>query len=120
MDKGIKKAVSSQMAPRLASNFTYRTLERIRQEEARREARREKRQFALMLVCVFLMLLKLRGRFGWASRNIFRGCRTSSTCLPDGYDRRRFCAAGCSLLATVGDIQLLAAEEIQAFIEVIR
>lgn len=56
MDKGIKKAVSSQMAPRLASNFTYRTLERIRQETARREACREKRQFTLMLICVFLML----------------------------------------------------------------
>ena len=56
MDKGIKEAMSRQTTPRLASNFTYRTLERIRQEEARREARREKRQFALMLVCVFLIL----------------------------------------------------------------
>ena len=95
MDKGIKEAMSRQTTPRLASNFTYRTLERIRQEEARRED-------------------------DGTLRNIFRGCRASSTFLPGGYDRRRFCAAGCSLLATVGDIQLLAAEEIQAFIEVIR
>ena len=71
MDKGIKKAVSSQMAPRLASNFTYRTLERIRQEAARREACREKRQFTLMLICVFLMLGSCIGVMIWRYEILF-------------------------------------------------
>lgn len=56
MDKGVKKAFTSQTRPRLASNFTYRTMERIRLETARKEARRERRSFVWMLVCAFVML----------------------------------------------------------------
>ena len=56
MDKGVKKAFTSQTKPRLASNFTYRAMERIRLETARKEARRERRSFVWMLVCAFVML----------------------------------------------------------------
>lgn len=56
LDQALRKVAQQQPAPRLSSNFTYRTLERIRMEAARKEARREKRLFVLMLLTVCLMI----------------------------------------------------------------
>lgn len=41
-DKGLRKALDGQAPSRLSSNFTYRTMERIRLETEQREARNER------------------------------------------------------------------------------
>ena len=110
MDKGVKKAFTSQTRPHLASNFTYRTMERIRLETARKEARRERRSFVWILVCAFVMLGSCLGIMIEAC-----GIRNSNHSV-----RRRLLPAYHSLPAFVGSVQLLAEEEIQEFVGVRR
>ena len=40
-DKGLKKAIKSQPAYRLPSNFTYRMMQQVREEAYARERREE-------------------------------------------------------------------------------
>lgn len=55
-DKGIRTALAHSQRPRLSSNFTYRTLQRIEAEQRRREALMEKRMYAAMIATCCLMI----------------------------------------------------------------
>ena len=53
IDKGLKKAIKSQPAYRLPSNFTYRMMRQVREEAYARERREEFRlRLALVVFCV--------------------------------------------------------------------
>ena len=52
-DKGLKKAIKSQPAYQLPSNFTYRMMQQVREEAYARERREEFRlRLALVVFCV--------------------------------------------------------------------
>lgn len=53
-DKGLREAIRRQPTGKLPSNFTYRTLQRIAQENRLREKRQERRLFLLMLLTSIL------------------------------------------------------------------
>lgn len=55
-DKGIRKALGSSPQLRLPSNFTYRTLRRIEEEQRRREHAQEKWLFVAMVATCCLMV----------------------------------------------------------------
>ena len=66
-DKGLKKAIKSQPAYRLPSNFTYRMMQQVREEAYARERREEFRlRLALVVFCVcalgglFYYIIELR------------------------------------------------------------
>lgn len=68
IDKGLKKAIKSQPAYRLPSNFTYRMMQQVREEAYARERREEFRlRLALVVFCVcalgglFYYIIKVYG-----------------------------------------------------------
>ena len=74
-DKGLKKAIKSQPAYRLPSNFTYRMMQQVREEAYARERREEFRlRLALVVFCVcalgglFYYIIKVYGVMclGWS------------------------------------------------------
>ncbi|MDY3070566.1 MAG: hypothetical protein SOR57_13145 [Parabacteroides sp.] len=65
MDEGLKKAVRKQPSYRIPSNFSYKMMEKIRQEELLRECRKERRLYALMLLTIVLMVCFYLGFMIW-------------------------------------------------------
>ena len=65
MDEGLKKAVRKQPSYRIPSNFSYKMMEKIRQEELLREYRKERRLYALMLLTIVLMVCFYFGFMIW-------------------------------------------------------
>lgn len=64
-DKGLKKAAAQRETRHLPTNFSYRMMERIRQETYLRERRTEKRTFILWLITVTAMITGGIGYLGW-------------------------------------------------------
>ena len=63
-DKGLKKAIKSQPAYRLPTNFTYRMMLQVREEAYARERREEFRlRLALVVFCVCALGCALGGLF---------------------------------------------------------
>lgn len=73
-DKGIRKALGSSPQLRLPSNFTYRTLQRIEEEQRRREHAQEKWLFIAMVATCCLMVGGL----------VFAGCWFYGESLKEG------------------------------------
>lgn len=70
-DKGIRQALKSEKPVRLASNFTYRMLQRLEQERLRKEKQRERQLFVLMVCTTLLMATGcLGGLYWWYSEPI--------------------------------------------------
>lgn len=65
MDEGLKKAVRKQPSYRIPSNFSYKMMEKIHQEELLREYRKERRLYALMLLTIVLMVCFYIGFMLW-------------------------------------------------------
>lgn len=66
MDEGLKKAVKKQPSYRIPSNFSYKMMEKIRQEELLREYKKERRLYALMLLTIVLMVCFYLGFMLWS------------------------------------------------------
>ena len=64
-DKGLKQAIARQPVPRLASNFTYRTMQRINEQALLKERKAEKRLFIAWTTTVSLMIGGCVGYLGW-------------------------------------------------------
>lgn len=56
-DKGLRKALKTSVSPRLSTNFTFRTMQKVEEAIRLREQKQEKQMFwATVIASVFLLL----------------------------------------------------------------
>lgn len=97
-DKGLQEAIKRQPRYELPSNFSYRLMQKIQEENILREKRQEKRMFILFLIFAILSGGGCIGFLIWKYKAIFTGhWQTCKEILPDFHTLLFYLPTFCAL-----------------------